>query len=408
MNETKLKQDKRVFYAEAVYGKEEIDAVMDVLLNSSKMLMDSDKVRAFEKKVCEIFGKKYGLMLNSGSSANLLAVSSLRLNEGSEVITPALTFSTTVAPLIQKGLIPVFIDVQEGSYNINVNFIEEMISDNTKALMIPNLLGNLPDWKTIKEIADKYGLIIIEDSADTIGSKYKGGTTGNISDLVTTSFYGSHVITCGGFGGILCTNTIEYYERSKLLQGWGRSSSLTHDSEKIDDRFGQTVDEILYDSKFIFSDIGYNFLPSELSAAFGLAQLKKLEEFIKKRINNFENLHNYFIKYKEWFILPSQNQDVMTAWLAFPLTVRSGAPFDRLDLQIYFEKNNIQTRPIFSGNILRQPGFNNVQHKKSPRGYLNSDKVMAGGILLGCHQGMNNDQLDYVCDIFNDFVKEKL
>jgi CDP-6-deoxy-D-xylo-4-hexulose-3-dehydrase len=283
-----------------------------------------------------------------------------------------------------------------------------MISDNTKALMIPNLLGNLPDWKTIKEIADKYGLIIIEDSADTIGSKYKGGTTGNISDLVTTSFYGSHVITCGGFGGILCTNTIEYYERSKLLQGWGRSSSLTHDSEKIDDRFGQTVDEILYDSKFIFSDIGYNFLPSELSAAFGLAQLKKLEEFIKKRINNFENLHNYFIKYKEWFILPSQNQDVMTAWLAFPLTVRSGAPFDRLDLQIYFEKNNIQTRPIFSGNILRQPGFNNVQHKKSPRGYLNSDKVMAGGILLGCHQGMNNDQLDYVCDIFNDFVKEKL
>ena len=408
MNETKLKQDKRVFYAEAVYGKEEIDAVMDVLLNSSKMLMDSDKVRAFEKKVCEIFGKKYGLMLNSGSSANLLAVSSLRLNEGSEVITPALTFSTTVAPLIQKGLIPVFIDVQEGSYNINVNFIEEMISDNTKALMIPNLLGNLPDWKTIKEIADKYGLIIIEDSADTIGSKYKGGTTGNISDLVTTSFYGSHVITCGGFGGILCTNTIEYYERSKLLQGWGRSSSLTHDSEKIDDRFGQTVDEILYDSKFIFSDIGYNFLPSELSAAFGLAQLKKLEEFIKKRINNFENLHNYFIEYKEWFILPSQNQDVMTAWLAFPLTVRSGAPFDRLDLQIYFEKNNIQTRPIFSGNILRQPGFNNVQHKKSPRGYLNSDKVMAGGILLGCHQGMNNDQLDYVCDIFNDFVKEKL
>ena len=408
MNETKSKQDKRVFYAEAVYGKEEIDAVMDVLLNSSKMLMDSDKVRAFEKKVCEIFGKKYGLMLNSGSSANLLAVSSLRLNEGSEVITPALTFSTTVAPLIQKGLIPVFIDVQEGSYNINVNFIEEMISDNTKALMIPNLLGNLPDWKTIKEIADKYGLIIIEDSADTIGSKYKGGTTGNISDLVTTSFYGSHVITCGGFGGILCTNTIEYYERSKLLQGWGRSSSLTHDSEKIDDRFGQTVDEILYDSKFIFSDIGYNFLPSELSAAFGLAQLKKLEEFIKKRINNFENLHNYFIKYKEWFILPSQNQDVMTAWLAFPLTVRSGAPFDRLDLQIYFEKNNIQTRPIFSGNILRQPGFNNVQHKKSPRGYLNSDKVMAGGILLGCHQGMNNDQLDYVCDIFNDFVKEKL
>jgi len=408
MNKTKNDLKKRVYYAEAVYGKEEIDAVADVLLNSSKMLMDHVKVKEFEKKVCEIFGKKYGLMVNSGSSANLLAVSSLKLDKGSEVITPALTFSTTVAPIVQLGLIPAFIDVELASYNIHVDSIEEMIGNNTKALMIPNLLGNIPDWGSIKEIADKYNLIIIEDSADTIGSIYNNGTTGQINDLVTTSFYGSHVMTCGGFGGMVCTNNIEYYEHTKLLQGWGRSSALTQDSNKFDDRFGQSIDNISYDSKFIFNDLGYNFLPSELSAAFGLAQLDRLQSFINRRINNFEYLYRYFSKYKEWFILPEQNPDANTAWLAFPLTVRNEAPFNRNELQIFFESNRIQTRPIFSGNILRQPGFVNIPHKRNSDGYPHADQIMTGGILLGCHQGMNDKQLDYILEVFENYIKKKL
>ena len=337
----KNKSSKRVFYAEAVYGQEEIEAVNDVLLNSSKMLMDNHKVKEFEKKVCEIFGKKYGLMVNSGSSANLLAISILKVPKGSEVITPALTFSTTVSPIIQNGLIPAFVDVDLRSFNIDVGSIEEMIGDNTKALMIPNLLGNLPDWKSIKTIANKYRLQIIEDSADTIGSIYNKDTTGQINDLVTTSFYGSHVITCAGYGGMLCTNDKDYYEHAKLLQGWGRRSALVQDSDTVEDRFGHSIGNISYDSRFIFDHLGYNFLPSELSAAFGLVQLNRLQSFINKRINNFNYLSQFFSKYENWFILPEQNPDAITAWLAFPLIVRPNAPFNRRELQIIFENNNL-------------------------------------------------------------------
>ena len=394
----------RVYYAEAIYGEEEITAVTSVLRDSSTMLMDHDKVRQFEQKVCSIFGKEFGVMVNSGSSANLLAVSALELPPKSEVITPALTFSTTVAPIIQNQLIPAFVDVEEDTYNIQIDAIEELISENTKALMVPNLLGNLSDWTAIKSIADKYNLIIIEDSADTIGSKYKKGTTGEISDFVTTSFYGSHVITCGGFGGMICTNHIELYKRSKLLQGWGRNSTLDQDSETIDKRFDQSVDGITYDAKFIFSQIGYNFLPSELSAAFGLAQLRKLDLFIQKRIENFRSLYEYFEDYRHWFILPRQQQHTETAWLAFPLTVKGNAPFTRTDLQIYLETRGIQTRTIFSGNILRQPGFKHIPHRSASGGYPNADQVMSGGILIGCHQGIDNKQLEYICDVFHTFA----
>ena len=398
------KTRNRVFYAQAVYGQEEIDAVNKVLMESSNMLMDDRKVSEFEKKISEIFGKKYGLMVNSGSSANLLALTALRIPKGSEVITPSLTFSTTVSPIIQNGLIPAFVDVDLRSFNIDVDSIEEMVGEKTKALMIPNLLGNLPDWESIKEIASKYQLKIIEDSADTIGTIYNGDTTGKINDMVTTSFYGSHVITCAGYGGMLCTNDLKYYECAKLLQGWGRRSALVQDSDTVEDRFGHSIDNISYDSRFIFDQLGYNFLPSELSAAFGLAQLERLQTFIKKRINNFSFLHQFFKKYEDWFVLPVQNPSVVTPWLAFPLIVRQDAPFNRTELQLNFENNQIQTRPIFTGNILRQPCLEGVSYKKNINGYPNADLVMEGGILLGCHQGMDNGQLEYICEIFSKYV----
>ncbi len=398
------KTRNRVLYAQAVYGQEEIDAVNKVLMDSSNMLMDDRKVREFEKKISEIFGKKYGLMVNSGSSANLLALTALRIPKGSEVITPSLTFSTTVAPIIQNGLIPAFVDVDLRSFNIDVDSIEEMVGEKTKALMIPNLLGNLPDWESIKEIASKYQLKIIEDSADTIGTIYNGDTTGEINDMVTTSFYGSHVITCAGYGGMLCTNDLKYYECAKLLQGWGRRSALVQDSDTVEDRFGHSIDNISYDSRFIFDQLGYNFLPSELSAAFGLAQLDRLQTFIKRRINNFSFLHQFFKKYEDWFVLPVQNPSAVTPWLAFPLVVRQDAPFNRTELQINFENNQIQTRPIFTGNILRQPCLGGVSYKKNINGYPNADLVMEGGILLGCHQGMDNGQLEYICEVFSKYV----
>ena len=394
----------RVYYAEAIYGDEEIEAVTRVLRDKSLTLMDGPSVKQFEQRVSEKFGKSNGLMVNSGSSANTLAMASLGLDAGDEVITPALTFSTTVAPLVQQGLIPAFVDVEPDTYVIDPEQIERMITDKTKAMMIPNLIGNLANWGRIKEIADKHGLRTIEDSADTIGNLYKGKPTGTLSDISTTSFYASHVMTGAGFGGMVCFNDDDCYRKAKQLRGWGRQSSLVGESEAIEDRFGVQVDDIEYDSKFVFGDIGYNFQPSEISAAFGLVQLDRLDDYGSRRQNNFAAMRNFFAEYEKWFILPRQQPETRTNWLAVPLIVRPDAPFTRRELQIHFESNNVQTRTVFTGNILRQPGFANIVHKADPAGYPNADQVMQGGILLGCHQGLDAEQMNYVFDVFKSLA----
>jgi CDP-4-dehydro-6-deoxyglucose reductase, E1 len=396
----------RVFYAEAVYGEEEIEAVIDVLRNKSLTLMGGPSVQTFEARVAEIFGKKYGLMVNSGSSANTLAIASLGLEKGDEVITPTLTFATTVAPILQLDLIPSFVDVEPDTYVIDPDQIERMVTPKTRAMVIPNLIGNLANWAKMKEIADKYGLKTIEDSADTIGSLYKGQPTGGYSDIATTSFYASHIITAAGFGGMVCFNDDKMYNRAKQLRGWGRSSSLVGESESIDDRFNISVDGIEYDSKFVFGDVGYNFLPSEISAAFGLVQLDRLNDYGGRRERNFNALRSFFANYEKWFILPRQQSESKTYWLALPLIVRPNAPFTRRELQVHFESNDVQTRTVFTGNILRQTGFAGVPHKADPAGYPNADQVMEGGILLGCHQGMDQPQVERICDVFKSLAQQ--
>jgi len=396
----------RVFYAQAVYGEEEIEAVTKVLRENSLALMDGGKVKEFEQRVAEIFGKTHGLMVNSGSSANTLAVASFDLDPGDEVITPALTFATTVAPLVQQGLVPAFVDVEPDTYCIDVDKIEAMITPKTRLMMIPNLIGNLPDWSALKSLADKHGIRTIEDSADTIGSTFKGAPTGSLSDISTTSFYASHIMTGAGFGGMVTFNDEDLYKRAKLLRGWGRSSSLSDESENVEDRFDVMVDGVDYDAKFVFGDIGFNFLPSEISAAFGLVQMDRLPEFTMRREHNFQVLTDFFKDYENWFTLPRQQVDTRTPWLAVPLIVRDDAPFTRRQLQIHFEKNGVQTRTVFTGNILRQPGFANISHKADPSGYPNADKVMAGGILLGCHQGMDDTQSGYIRDVFRSFAEQ--
>jgi CDP-4-dehydro-6-deoxyglucose reductase, E1 len=395
----------RVLYAQAVYGQEEIDAVVRVLTDKALALMNGPSVKEFEGRVARLFGKQHGLMVNSGSSANTLAVACLQLPPGSEVITPVLTFSTTVAPLVQQGLVPAFVDVEIDTFNIDVSKVEEMITPRTRALMVPNLLGNLPPWHELRAIADRHSLRVIEDSADTIGSRYRGAPTGALSDVATTSFYASHVVTAGGFGGAVCTNDSELARRARLLSGWGRSSTLTGESESIDARFSATVDGVQYDNKFIFEARGYNFLPSEISAAFGLVQLGRLAEYSARRVRNFNRLFAFFKGFERWFILPRQQPDVETPWLAFPLIVRPGSPFSRRDLQLHFESNHIQTRPVFTGNILRQPGFEDIPCKTIPGGYVNADRVMSGGILLGCHQGMGDTEVDYICGQFESLAR---
>ena len=379
-------------YGKAVWGDAERKAVMHVLNTSTQM---GKHVQEMEQRVAKLFEKKHGIMVNSGSSANYLAIEVLDLPKGSEVITPALTFSTTVAPLVKNGLVPVFVDVAVDTFCIDVEQVEAMITKNTSAMMIPNLLGNLPDWFKLRELADKYNLILIEDSADTLGATIDGKTAGRFVDISTTSFYGSHVINCAGNGGMLCVNDERYNNRAKLLRSWGRSSSLFAESEAIENRFNVDVDSIQYDAKFIFEALGYNLEPSEMGAAFGLVQLDNLQKNINLREQWFKKQKEFFQNYTQWFILPEQLENSRTGWLAFPLIVRDDAPFSRTEMQIFLENRNIQTRTVFTGNILRQPGFKNIECKRVDE-YPNADRVMRGGILLACHHGLTDEMLAHV------------
>ena len=389
-------------YGRTVHGEEEIAAVVNVLRTSTQM---GKNVREMEERISALYAKKYGIMVNSGSSALYLAMDLLDYEPGSEILTPALTFSTTVAPLVKKGWIPAFIDVEEGTYNVDVNKVEEMIGPKTKAMVIPNLIGNLPDWKVLRDIANKHGLFVLEDSADTLGAEIDGASSGRYTDMSTTSFYGSHIINCGGNGGMLCVNTDAFYDRGRLLRSWGRSSSLFVESEKIENRFNVEVDGIPYDAKFVFAEPGYNIEPSEMGAAFGVVQLNKLKHNIDSRDANYQKLRAFFKQYEEHFILPKQLPNSRTGWLAFAVTVRSTAPFIRRDLQIFLEKRNIQTRTVFTGNILRQPGFKNLAHKASANGYPEADKVMRGGMLMACHHGLNDEQIEHIMQSMNEFMK---
>ena len=390
----------RVPYGSTVHGKEEIDAVMKVLNTSTQM---SVNVQSFEEQISNTFDKKFGVMVNSGTSALYLAVEALKLPKYSEVITPALTFATTVGCLVKNYLIPAFVDVGSDTYCIDINKIEEKINENTSAICAPDLMGNICDWEVIKSLSVKYNLKIIHDSADTLGAKLNGIPTGSFSDISITSFYGSHVINGAGNGGFIATNDEDIYKKCRLLRSWGRSSSLYQDSEAIENRFNVELQGIQYDAKFVFEEIGYQLEPSEISAAFAIEQLKKLHLNSSLRNKHFDSHTDFFKKFENFFVLPNQNKQATTAWLAFPLIVREEAPFNRTDMQIFLEKRNIQTRVVFTGNILRQPGFKNINCIGEAEDFPNSDIVMKGGILLACHHGLDEEMLNHLygsCEIF--------
>lgn len=390
-------------YGRTVHGQEEIDAVVEVLKTSTQM---GKNVRALEETIAGLYAKKYGIGVNSGSSALYLAADLLDYEPGTEIITPALTFSTTVAPQVKRNWVPAFVDVEEGTYNLDVNKVEAMITPKTKAMIIPNLIGNLPDWKALRDIADKHNIFLLEDSADTLGAEIDGASSGRYTDMSTTSFYGSHIVNCAGNGGMLCVNSDAFYDRGRLLRSWGRSSSLFVESEKIENRFNVEVDGIPYDAKFVFEEPGYNIEPSELGAAFGLVQVGKLKDNIDKRTDNYHQLREFFRAYEDTFILPQQLPGSRTGWLAFATTLREGAPFQRRDMQIFLEKRNIQTRTVFTGNILRQPGFKHVEHKAAVEGYPEADKVMRGGMLIACHHGLDQMQIDHIKESVTAFMKQ--
>lgn len=380
--------DKKVWYAPngfEAYGEEEIYAVEECLRDGwlagfGKRSLD------FEEKIAQEFGKRYGVFVNSGSSACLLAIASLDLPQGCEIITPACTFSTTVAPIIQLGYRPVFCDVGLTSYVPEVDAIINKISNKTKAIMLPNLIGNKPDWKLLKKVLkdlSREDIVLIEDSADTI-------THTPESDISTTSFYASHIITAGGAGGMVMFNADSYRNRALQYRDWGR---IGNNSEGVDERFNHKVDDISYDFKFLYDVLGYNFKSSEMNAAFGLVQLKRFETFKTKRRNNIERYLNNLKDIKE-VLLPDDS--IKPNWLAIPLQVNN-----RLELLTFLEKNNIQTRVTFAGNITRHPVY-----RKYLQEFKNSDIIMRDGFLLGAHHGMDEDDVDYVSEKIATFFRK--
>ena len=386
---------KKVYYAEANYSDEEIDAVIKVLKNNRLALMCGENVQKLEKKVANIFNKEFGLMTNSGSSANLIGVQALNLEKGSKVITPSLTFSTTVSPIVQSGLIPFFIDVEKETMQINTSLLKKLPLKDVSAICVPNLIGNVANWEEIYHFAKENNLKTIEDSADTIGYRYSTDIN-NWSDVSTTSFYASHVVTGAGFGGMTCFSDKENYDLGLSLRGWGRRSSLYGETEDYERRFNAKIDGINYDDKYVFDDIAYNFLPSEISAAFALVQIKNLRSNLKNRLDNYNYLKDNLSVSNNFFV-PLSYENVETGWLAFPIILQNKLALKRKEVQIFLEKAGIQTRTIFTGNILRQPVAKKFKWE-SFGSFSVSDNIMESGILLGCHNRQTKDKMDYMLE----------
>ena len=383
-----------ISYGKNVYDELEVNAVLKSLKKSTQM---GYSVASFEKKIAPVFAKKYGLMVNSGTSAITLALKVLDFKKGSEVITPCLDFGTAISCILFANLSPILVDCEVETLQINIEKIEEKITSKTKALLIPNLIGNIPDWIKIRALANKYKLKIIEDSADTLGAKINKIRTGKYSDISITSFYGSHIISCAGNGGMLLTNNEKLYKKAKVLRSWGRMSTLIKDSENIKKRLDIKLKGYDYDKKFVFSESGFNFEPSEIGASFGLIQFKKFKNFNKLRNRNFKLHFNFFKKLNKYFIVPKISKNISTNFLAYPIILKKNIKFSRKEFQINLEKNYIQTRPIFSGNILRHPAFTSIISKKnSLDSFVNADYIMKYGLLIGCHHGLSISNILYI------------
>lgn len=396
----------RVFYAASVHDEAEIEAVVEVLRSGSEGLWPGRCVNAMERQVANLFGKERGLMCNSGSSALYLAVELLDLKPGDEVITSAVTFSTDIAPLIRARLVPVFIDVEIDTFQIDIRKIEAEITDKTRAILVPNLIGNCPDWDKIRVIADKYNLKIIEDSCDALGPKLRGEPTGTRTDITVTSFAPSHIITCAGNGGMVLMDDEVMRDRGLLLRRWGRRSELHfYGSKRKDRNFWEDLDGIHYDNQFIFDEVAWNFEPSELGAAFGLEQLKKLSGNFERRVRSFDLYNQFFSKYSDKFILPKQTCSLETAWLCYPLCLHEDAGFSRAQFQEYIDASGVDTRTVWTGNVTRQPMLKKAEYRTPKSGLPNADIVMERGLVLPMNHSLTDSDILFVTEQIERFLK---
>jgi CDP-6-deoxy-D-xylo-4-hexulose-3-dehydrase len=394
---------RRILYAGSVHDDAEIDACVEVLRSGPTAFRIGTRVRAFEEQVAALFGKRFGVAVNSGSSALELAVALLDLPPGSEVLTSVLTFSTDVAPLVRAGLVPVFADVEPDTYNVDVDALARLIGPDTKAVLVPNLIGNAPDWDRIRALADAHGLLVVEDSCDALGATLRGTPTGTRSDLSVTSFAQSHIITAAGNGGMVLLDDEALRDRALLLRRWGRSSERQfYGSRKGDTRFLAEVDGMEYDSLFVFEELGWNFEPSELGAAFGLVQLGKLAANHAARQRNFARYSAFFALHPERFEVPRQLDGLDTAWLAYPFVLRPDAGIVRSAFQASLEERGVETRMVWTGNVTRQPMLRGVNYRSDAAGYPNADRVMEYALLLPCNHFMGDDDVDFVCTAIED------
>ena len=395
----------RVFYSSSVHDEREIEAVVEVLRSGPQGLWPGRRVVKMEHAVAAFFAKRHGVMCNSGSSALYLALELLDLPPGAEVVTCALTFSTDVAPIVRGGWVPAFVDCEPLTYCVDVDRIEEMITDRTGALLFPNLIGNAPDWDRVQELAARHDLPIIEDSCDTLGATLRGAPTGARSTLSVTSFANSHVITCAGNGGMVMTDDDDLRDRAVMLRRWGRRSELNYfGSKKREHDFWQDLDGIHYDNQFIFDELGWNFEPSELGAAFGLEQLGKLPDNLARRRRNFARYTEFFADHVDRVALPVQLDGLETAWLGYPLMIDPDAGFERADLQVFLDGRGIDTRTIWTGNVTRQPMLGGVEVRVPPDGLPNADAVMERGVLLPLSHALDDDTLDFVTAQVAEFL----
>lgn len=393
-------------YSGAVYDKEEIlsmfSAILDGWWSGGKYTLD------FEKAFANFLGVKHALACNSGSSANLLAASALELAKGSEVITPATTFPTSLNPIIQCGLTPVFVDVELDTYNINADLIEKAINKKTKLIMVPHTLGNPCNLEMILAICSKYDLKLIEDACDALGSKYNGKYVSSFGALGTFSFYPAHHMTTGE-GGMVVTNNDELAEKVRGYRDWGRLCNCEPCLEVSRRDEGYLCPKRLnfkleggmpYDMRYAYGYVGYNLKMTEIQAAMGLAQLRKLNKFIEIRKENFKTLFEC-LKDCEYFMLPKSEGGAEPCWFTFPLIIKDGAPFNRDQVTRYLEKNGIQTRPIFAGNIIRHPAYKNVDYRVV--GSLsNADKILRDAFFVGVYPGLTKEDMEFIGGIIND------
>ena len=388
-----------------------VDSSLDFWLTTGRY------AEQFEKDFAEFMDRRFCLLTNSGSSANLLALSALtspllrerRLQPGDEVITVAAGFPTTVNPIIQNGCVPVFLDVDIPTYNIDITLLERAITRKTKAIMLAHTLGNTFNIEIVKEVARKNKLWLIEDCCDAVGSLYQGKKAGSFGDIATVSFYPAHHITMGEGGAVLTDKPL----LKKLIasfRDWGRDCWCEpgHDNT-CNKRFGWQLGSLPsgYDHKYTYSHIGYNLKVTDMQAAIGVAQMKKLPSFIKKRRDNFSTLHSLLKDFEEFLILPEATENSEPSWFGFPITVRETCPLSRNEIILGLESRKIQTRLLFAGNLLRQPAYAKIEHRVV--GTLNNtDRVMEHTFWLGVFPALGREHLEYISQSFKDIFAENL